>query len=126
MDLSVRHPDPSTEFFTPERCWILEAWSSPSDPLVSLARARVEAGVTTQLHRSRGVDERYLIVEGSGIVRVGWQPPQVVGPGDVIAIPAGTPQQSTNDAETDLIFYCICSPPFTPECYENLEPAESP
>src|SRR5262249_50479776 len=59
------------EFFTPERCWIQENWNTPSDPAVSIARARVEAGVQTQLHRLRGVDERYLVIDGVGELEIG-------------------------------------------------------
>jgi mannose-6-phosphate isomerase-like protein (cupin superfamily) len=129
MDLSrqrlfswdITMPDARTEFLTPEQCWILECWNVSSDPAVSIARARVEQGITTQMHRLKNVDERYLIIAGSGIVRVGEQEPANVGPGKVVFIPAGTPQQITNNGNKDLIFYCICSPRFTPDCYEALE-----
>ena len=78
-------------------------------------------GITTQLHRLRGVDERYVIVSGRGLVRVGTLAPTKVGPGDIVVIPADVSQQITNDGAADLIFYCICTPPFTPGCYESLE-----
>ena len=110
-----------SEIFTPERCWILECWNVPGDPVVSIARARVARGITTRRHRLKNVVERYLVIEGSGVVRVGEQAPTSVGPGDVVSIPAGTAQQITNNGDTDLIFYCICSPRFTPDCYEALE-----
>lgn len=41
------------EFYTEERCWILESWNEEQDPAVSVARARVEPGVKTQLHMLR-------------------------------------------------------------------------
>ena len=118
---SVAQPDPATEFATAERCWILESWNDPDDPIVSIARARVEVGITTQLHRLRDVVERYVIVKGSGEVHVGEMPPQMVGPGAVVVIPAGVAQRIRNTGEGDLIFYCVCSPRFEPDCYENLE-----
>jgi len=77
--------------------------------------------VTTQLHRLQGVDERYLNVEGSGGVKSGSLETERVEPGDVVVIPAGTSQQVTNDGTSDLVFYCICSPRFTPDRYEALE-----
>lgn len=117
----VRKPDPTSEFMTPERCRILEAWNDASDLAVSIARARVAAGVTTQLHRLRGVDERYVIIEGTGTVRVGDLAQEPVRRGDIVVIPAGTSQQITNVGEGDLVFYCICSPKFSPDCYEALE-----
>jgi mannose-6-phosphate isomerase-like protein (cupin superfamily) len=109
------------EFFTPERCWILESWNTSSDPAVSIARARVEVGVQTQLHRLRGVDERYLIVDGAGELELGGAPDVEVRPGDIVMIPGGTSQRIRNVGEGNLIFYCICSPRFEPECYETLE-----
>lgn len=117
----VRHTDPKTEFLTLERCWIIEAWNDASDGSVSIARARVTPRVMTQRHRLRGVDERYVIVAGRGVMHLGALAPAKVGPGDVVVIPAGESQQIFNNGETDLIFYCICTPPFTSGCYESLE-----
>ena len=37
------HPDSSAEFYTDERCFILESWNSDDDPELSVARARVTA-----------------------------------------------------------------------------------
>ena len=121
MRPTIQQPDPKTEFLTPERCWILEAWNTSDDATASIARARVTPGVTTQWHRLRGVDERYVIVSGRGLMRTGSLAPAIVGPGAIVVIPAGSPQQITNTGDTDLIFYCICTPPFAPGCYESLE-----
>jgi mannose-6-phosphate isomerase-like protein (cupin superfamily) len=43
-----------------------------------------------------------------------------VRPGDVVVIPAGESQSIANTGAVDLVFYCICTPRFTPECYEAL------
>ena len=107
------------EYLTPEGCYILESWNVPEDPAVSIARARVEPGVTTQTHRLRGTIERYLIVEGEGKAVIGGVP-QDVRPGDVVTIAAGVSQQITNTGAGDLIFYCVCTPRFVPECYEAI------
>ena len=120
---AIHRPDLKTEFLTAERCWILESWNDASDGSVSIARARVTPGVTTQWHRLRGVDERYVVVAGSGLMRTGALVARKVGPGDIVVIPANAPQQITNNGVTDLIFYCICTPPFTPGSYESLEGA---
>jgi mannose-6-phosphate isomerase-like protein (cupin superfamily) len=117
----IHKPDPSTEYETPERCRILKIWDDDRDGAASVARATVKPGVTTQPHRLRGVDERYLIIQGTGVVKVGEMAPQHVGSGNVVVIPAGTSQQISNAGETDLVFYCICTPRFTPDCYESLE-----
>jgi mannose-6-phosphate isomerase-like protein (cupin superfamily) len=67
------------------------------------------------------VDERYLVLSGSGVVTVGDMAPRQVDPGDVVVIPRGTSQQVSNIGKTDLVFYCICTPRFSPDCYESLE-----
>ncbi len=121
MDSIVAQPDESKEFSTPERCSILEVWNDARDSAASIARARVAPGATTQWHRLHGVVERYLIVEGSGFVQVGDSIAQPVKPGDVVVIPMEVRQRIANTGTDDLVFYCICSPRFTQECYESLE-----
>ena len=59
------------EFPTPEKCYILENWNKTESPNVSVARARLEKGLTTKPHYLKGVDEIYLILEGKGRVKVG-------------------------------------------------------
>jgi mannose-6-phosphate isomerase-like protein (cupin superfamily) len=121
MNPTIARPDESKEFTTAERCSILEVWNDPSDPAASIARARVAPGITTQPHRLHGVVERYLIIKGSGFVRIGDSIEQAVAPGDIVVIPAEITQKITNTGESDLVFYCVCSPRFTPRCYESLE-----
>ena len=111
----------SGEWLTPEGCYILESWNDAADPAASIARARVEPGVTTRLHRLTGVVERYLIVEGEGVARVDGQATMPLRAGDVVIIPAGATQQVTNTGASDLVFYCVCTPRFMPECYEALD-----
>jgi mannose-6-phosphate isomerase-like protein (cupin superfamily) len=116
----IAREDPSREYWTPEGCFILAAPLESLDETLTIARARVEPGVRTKLHALDGVVERYLITEGRGEVEVG-DLRQHVGPGDVVIIPAGVPQRITNTGPSDLLFYCICTPPFTPSCYRSLE-----
>lgn len=110
----------AAEFYTPERVYITERLNDPAVPEFSLAQARVERGVTTQLHRL-DVDEWYLIRVGRGRMEVAGQPAFDVGPGDTVAIPRGAAQRITNDGDDDLIFDCLCRPRFTPASYEALE-----
>ena len=105
---------------TRERCYIREIVNDAEIAAFSLAEARVEPGVLTELH-SLAVDEWYVIVEGHGTVMVGDAAPREVGPGDVVAIPAATPQQIRNTGSGDLKFQCICLPRFTPAAYTPLE-----
>src|SRR5215475_10845256 len=112
--------DPTKEFATPERCSILETYAV-DDQSMSIARARVEPGITTAWHSVEHTIERYLMIEGRGRVEVGDSPAAEVGPGDVVHIPAGTPQRITNIGEVDLIFYCVCTPRFPQQNYCSLE-----
>ncbi len=121
MQETILSIDPQAEFFTEERCFILELTDSLADEALSLARARVERGVTTALHRLNGVAERYVILEGQGRVEVGSLPLRDVSPGDVVLIPPGISQRISNTGVGELVFLCICTPPFRPECYEDLE-----
>ena len=114
----VNKPSPAAEFYTDEGCWILEVCR---DEAATIARARVAPGVTTKAHSLRGVVERYLIIEGRGLVRIAGKAPEEVGPGDVVTIPPQVSQSITNRGMTDLIFYCVCTPPFTQNCYKSLE-----
>ena len=121
MTEQVHKHKPDAEYFFHERCWILESWNDAKDDAVSIARARVEVGVTTKPHRLEGVVERYLIVQGTGIVTIGDLEPERMNPGDVAVVPSGISQQICNDGPIDLVFYCICTPRFIPACYESLE-----
>jgi len=121
MEVVIRRVQEADEFMTAEQCSILESWNSETDPAVSIARARVAPGVTTKLHRVRGLVERYIIIAGSGLVSVGNVHAERVGAGDVVVIPVGMSQKIENDGEIDLVFYAICSPRFTQDAYEQLE-----
>jgi mannose-6-phosphate isomerase-like protein (cupin superfamily) len=121
MPPKIAKCDESKEFFAEqERCHIVETWRSPDDAL-TIARARVSPSVTTAWHALEGVTERYIIASGTGRMEVGDLPPTDVGPGDTVFIPAGVRQRITNTGAADLIFYCVCTPPFTPACYRDLE-----
>lgn len=107
------------EFATSERCFITELLNHPTRPEVSLARARVAPGVTTELH-ALDVEETHVIEAGSGMMEVGGERFRV-GPGDSVCIPEATPQRIENDGNVDLVFLCLCRPRFRPEGYVSLE-----
>jgi mannose-6-phosphate isomerase-like protein (cupin superfamily) len=116
----IRRTDAGAEYFTDERCDILELSNSADDPAASIARARVAPGVTTRWHRLRGTTERYVILEGRGRVEMGELPPQLVEPGDVVVIPPLCRQRIANVGETDLVFLAICTPRFQQDNYQAL------
>jgi mannose-6-phosphate isomerase-like protein (cupin superfamily) len=115
-------PNESDEFPTEERCHILELANNHLDRPMSIARARVESGVTTAWHRLDGTTEYYYILDGRGLMFIGEEEPFEVKKGEVVTIPEGEAQRIRNiDPEEDLLFLAICTPAFTDKIYESLE-----
>jgi mannose-6-phosphate isomerase-like protein (cupin superfamily) len=121
MQESIKHPYLNNEFYIPERCYITELSNTTDDPEVSIARARVEPGVTTRWHRLKGTFERYYIVNGKGRVEVGDLPQREVKAGDIVLIPPTCRQRITNTGSKDLVFLAICTPRFSNDVYEDIE-----
>lgn len=109
----------AAEFSTAERCHIAELVNHSGTGDVSIARARVESGVTTQLH-ALTCREIYVILGGRGRMEDGRTAFEV-GPGDCVEIPPGTPQRIRAIGAEDLVFLCVCTPRFTTDAYTNLE-----
>ena len=86
---------------------------------VSLARARVEPGITTRWHTVEA-REIYYILQGNGRAEVG-EDAWAVGPGDAVSIPPLVRQRIANTGTNELIFLCICTPRFTPEGYREVK-----
>ena len=106
------------ETLTDEQVYIAENYS---DEDVSIAQARVKPGITTLTHHLEGVNEIYLVTSGVGQVDVGDLKPTKVRKGDLVVIPAGSSQRISNIGKSDLVFYCVCTPRFTQECYRKGE-----
>jgi len=121
MKATILRHNSEREFYIDERCHITEVSVGPLDVQLSIARARVEPGITTQLHALAGIDERYLVVKGRGRLEIAGLAAADIGPGDVALVPAGTAQRVTNVGSSDLVFYCLCTPPWTSEAYVGLE-----
>ena len=125
MKETIKQQNIKEEFYTPEKCYITELSNTPDDPDVSIARARVEPGVTTRWHRLKETFERYVIISGRGIVEIGKLPPQEVIAGDVVLIPPMCRQRITNTGTEDLVFLAICSPRFSQDVYEDVDDVAS-
>ena len=121
MKEAILHENLSNEFYIDEKCYITELTEPSEDPDMSIARARVEPGITTRWHRLKGTVERYYILKGRGRVEVGALPPEDVHPGDTVIIPAMCRQRITNTGPEDLIFLAICTPRFLDRVYEDIE-----
>ena len=121
MDVAIIKPDPTSEYDTPERCHILEMSNSAMDEALSIARARVEPGVTTAWHRVKDTAERYVILAGEGRVELQGKPAAQVDVGDVVLIPPNVEQRISNTGDGDLIFLALCTPRFRQGNYVSSE-----
>lgn len=113
-------PDEQKEFYTSERCYILELHNT-EDRSFSIARARVQPGIATAWHRLANTVESYYILQGEGLMELGETFSKTVKAGDMIKIPADTAQRIMNTSDDDLLILCICVPAFSSENYESLE-----
>ncbi len=107
------------EYYFIEGCYINELSNDIEDEALSIAQARVSPGVTTQWHRLKSTTERYVIIQGQGIVEIGDLPPHTVTSGDVVIIPENTRQRITNVSNEDLVFLALCTPRFTADNYQE-------
>ena len=121
MKASVIKPDPGSEYFFAEGCFITELSNSIDDAQLSIARARLEPGKTTRWHRLVATAERYLILAGSGLVEIGELPATPVVAGDVVLIPPLARQRITNTGTEALVFLAICTPRFSSDDYEDVD-----
>ena len=124
MSARIIHSRSIAEHWFEEGCHIQEIANTADDPDISVARARVAAGGRTQWHCLENTVERYLVTRGAGIVEVGDIAPTAVAAGDLVVIPPGVRQRISNEGDTDLVFYAICTPRFRPENYRTLGGAE--
>jgi mannose-6-phosphate isomerase-like protein (cupin superfamily) len=113
--------DEHQEYETDERCHIIELLNQPDDRSQSVARARVEPGVTTAWHRLKDTSECYYILSGRGVAQIGEDLEQEMQPHSIIRIPANTAQRISNVGDEDLVFLCFCVPAFSVENYESVE-----
>lgn len=119
----IKH-DSADEVYLEEQCFIAEYENDPNPGGLSLARARVKPGERTRRHHLVATVERYIILQGEGLVEIGQLEPTKVGPGDIVLIPEQVDQRITNTGETDLLFLCLCTPGFQSRNYIDTEPSE--
>jgi mannose-6-phosphate isomerase-like protein (cupin superfamily) len=120
MKEAVYRYNPESEFYIDEGCYITELSNTADDAGLSIAKVRVKPGATTRWHRLSSTAERYIILEGTGVVEVGESLQEDVGKGDVVLIPAMSKQRITNTGVADLVFLAICTPRFEHGVYEDV------
>lgn len=116
--------DVANEYYTEERCHIIEIMNTPEDRSQSVARARVSPGVTTAWHRVKGTIESYYILSGTGRAEIGQGEQKTnyhMTPHTILKIPCDMPQRITNLGDDDLIFLCFCTPAFHVDNYQSHE-----
>jgi len=115
--MTIKKNQLTNEYYFQEGCYITELWNENTDQDVSVAKARLVAGQSTRKHALKATVERYMVLEGQGLVSVGTEPPRVVRQNDIVFIPAGMTQQIKNTGSADLVFLAICTPRFIEENY---------
>ncbi len=108
------------EFYTNEKCHIIEMMNIPDIENISISRARVEPRITTQNHALH-FDEVYYVLSGKGEMQINNGELKTLEPGDIAFIKKGSSQKITNVLNVDLIFLCVCTPRFKVEGYESTE-----
>jgi mannose-6-phosphate isomerase-like protein (cupin superfamily) len=84
---------------------------------------RYEPGAKGRRHRHLHQQEAFLVLEGTLTMYVGEPPERVdVARGGLIVVDAGTPLQTANHADEDLLIYAHGHPPEN-EHAELLDPA---
>jgi mannose-6-phosphate isomerase-like protein (cupin superfamily) len=86
----------------------------------SLAEATVHVGGKTFLHKHKNSEEIYYILEGSGVITIGWEEFQV-RKGDTICILPETPHKIKNNGKEPLKILCCCAPAYAHEDTELME-----
>lgn len=116
----VKRFNEDDEFFIEEGCYIVEVSNSEDDPYLSIARVRVEVGVSTHLHSLKNIIERYVIIAGQASVSIGGLNSTNIYAGDIVVIPPSSPQKIKNIGNEDLLFIAICTPRFNKRQYQSL------
>jgi mannose-6-phosphate isomerase-like protein (cupin superfamily) len=106
------------EIYTKEKCYITEIFNNKGLRNFSMALARVEPRITTEVHRLLETDEAYFILSGKGEIEVDGELMGTVEANDLIFIPKNSTQRIKNTIEIDLQFLCICSPRFEARNYQ--------
>ena len=81
---------------------------------ISLAEATVSPGEETIPHRHGTAEEIYYFLSGTGHMCLEDERTDI-GPGDAVYIPPGSVHRVENTGKQDLVFLCVCCPPYEDE-----------
>jgi mannose-6-phosphate isomerase-like protein (cupin superfamily) len=113
MTLNIVNINDCPQFITKDRSKIREIMAPRNSTIVrqSLAEAVVPVGGATDEHYHKDSEEIYFILSGVGEIRVNGESASV-RVGDAIVLPAGSVHKIWNRGDSDLVFLCLCVPPY--------------
>jgi uncharacterized cupin superfamily protein len=82
---------------------------------------RLEPGQASTRHRHREEEELYVLLEGTGRVRIGEEDPLTLGPLDAFVVAPRTIRQLFNDTEEDALWLVVGAPPSASNTLEMTE-----
>lgn len=82
---------------------------------------RLEPGQASTKHRHREQEELYVLLEGTGRVRIDAEEPLTLEPLDTLLVEPGAVRQLFNDTEADQLWLVVGAPP---EAANTLEMSE--
>ena len=114
--MTVRNIKDSNPFITLDGSTIREIVHPGNTPSVnqSLAEARIAPGKATSNHIHRHTEEIYFILKGKGRMQLNKKE-LIVGINDAIIIPSGIEHNIENISDTELVFLCCSTPPYSDE-----------
>jgi quercetin dioxygenase-like cupin family protein len=71
---------------------------------------RLEPGQASTRHRHREEEELYVLLEGTGRVRVDGEEPLTLEPMDTLLVEPGSVRQLFNDTEADQLWFVVGAP----------------
>jgi quercetin dioxygenase-like cupin family protein len=72
---------------------------------------RLEPGQASTRHRHREQEELYVLLEGSGRVRIDGEEPLTLAPMDTLLVEPGSVRQLFNDTGADQLWLVVGAPP---------------
>jgi quercetin dioxygenase-like cupin family protein len=72
---------------------------------------RLEPGQASTRHRHPEQEELYLLLQGSGRVRIDGEQPLTLAPMDTLLVEPGSVRQLFNDTEADQLWLVVGAPP---------------
>ena len=112
--MEIRNKDQATPYQTKDGSLIraIMDLSNSTVKNLSLAQATVSSGSRTYPHLHTQSEEIYYLLQGRGKIYIEGESREVAR-FDAILIPSGARHYIENIGQEDLIFLCLCSPPYT-------------